>query len=121
METKKYQEALTKELEQLEKQLNTVGRINLDNPADWETIGSKETNIDDDHSDQNDNADAQEEFGERHAILQDLEIRYNNVKQALERIKDNTFGKCQVCEKNIEPERLKANPAATTCLEHTRQ
>jgi len=105
-------------LKLLKKELATVGRVNPDNPADWEVTGNPETNKDDDHSDPNDNADDQEEFSERSAILTDLEIRFNNVKKALERIEINNFGKCEVCGKEIEKERLEANPAATTCIEH---
>ncbi len=119
MNIKYYREKLEKELALLIKELKTVGRVNPDNPTDWETTGALETNADDDHSDPNDNADAQEEFGERNAILQDLEIRYNNVKKALERIDKRMFGKCKTCGKEIEKERLEANPAATTCIEHT--
>ena len=118
MDIKYYQEKLEEKLKLLEKGLGTVGRINPDNPNDWEAVGDSETNKDDDHSDPNDNADDQEEFGERNAILTDLEIRFNNVKEALERIENNTYGKCEVCEKEIEAERLEANPAATTCIKH---
>ena len=118
METKYYKEKLEEELKLLEKELRTVGKINPNNPADWEAVGNPETNKDDDHSDPNDNADDQEEFGERNAILNDLEIRFNNIKKALERIKNNNYGKCNVCEKEIEKERLIANPAATVCINH---
>jgi len=119
MKTNFYKEKLEEELILLTKELKTVGKINPDNPIDWEATGSMETNTNDDHSDSNDNADNQEEFGERNAILNDLEIRYNNVKKALRRIAEGNFGKCEVCGKEIEAERLKANPAATTCLDHT--
>jgi len=118
METKYHKGKLEEELKLLEKELGTIGIINPNNPADWEAIGNSETNKDDDHSDPNDNADDQEEFGERNAILKDLEIRFNNVKKALERIKNGDYGKCEVCEKEIEAKRLEANPAATTCIEH---
>ena len=115
----KYKIKLEEELELLEKELEGLGRVNPENKNDWEATGDAETNANDDHSDPNDNADDQEEFGERQAILQDLEPRYNNVKKALERIENGTFGKCEVCQKEIEENRLDANPAATTCIEHT--
>jgi len=118
MNIKYYKEKLEEELTLLEKELDTVGKINPDNPQDWEVTGNPETNKNDDHSDPNDNADDQEEFGERQAILKDLEIRYNHLKKALERIENETFGKCEICQKEIEEDRLEANPAATTCLEH---
>ncbi|MEA2112694.1 MAG: TraR/DksA C4-type zinc finger protein [Patescibacteria group bacterium] len=118
MDTKYYKEKLLEELNILEKELGNLGTINPDNPNDWVATGNTETNQDEDHSDPNDNADDQEEFSERHAILNDLEVRLNNIKTALESIKNNTYGKCKVCGKDIEKERLEANPAATTCIEH---
>ena len=118
MNTENYKKKLQEELELLKSELKKLGRINPSNPSDWETVGDPETNNNDDHSDPNDNADDQEEFGERQAILNDLEIRFNNVKKTLERIENNTYGKCEVCGKEIEKERLEANPAATTCIEH---
>ncbi|MFH1402368.1 MAG: TraR/DksA family transcriptional regulator [Patescibacteria group bacterium] len=117
MKTKIYKEKLEEELKLLEKELGTVGRINPDNPNDWEATGDVEMNKDD-TSDPNDNADKMEELGTRQAILTDLEIRFHNVKNALKRIENNEFGKCEVCGKEIEEKRLDANPAATTCIEH---
>jgi len=118
MDTKKYKNKLEEELKILEKELQGLGIINPENSKDWETIGDAETNANDDHSDPNDNADDQEEFGERQAILNDLEIRHNNIKKALLKIEAKTYGKCEVCQKEIEEKRLEANPAATTCIEH---
>ena len=120
MNTENYKKKLQEELRLLKSELKKLGRINPNNPNDWETVGNPETNNNDDHSDPNDNADDQEEFGERQAILDDLEISFNNVKKTLERIENNTYGKCEICGKEIEKERLEANPAATTCIEHTK-
>jgi len=52
------------------------------------------------------------------AILADLEARYDLVLEALRRIENNTYGKCEVCGKTIEEERLEADPSARTCIEH---
>lgn len=47
-----------------------------------------------------------------------LELRLKDVTEALEKIQknDNSFGKCEVCGKEIEIARLKINPAAKTCI-----
>ena len=50
--------------------------------------------------------------------MKELEIRYNEVKEALKRIEEGTYGICRVSGEQIEPERLEANPAATTCIKH---
>ncbi len=39
------------------------------------------------------------------------------IDQALQRIEDNTFGKCQDCGKAIAAARLKVIPHATLCIE----
>lgn len=114
MKTEIYKEKLEVEKELLTKQLESLGVKNLQNPNNWETVNIPE----DDFSDPNDNADSQEEFGEKNAITNDLEIRLKNINNALQRIESNTYGQCEVCGKEIEEERLNANPAATTCLEH---
>ncbi len=110
-----YKNALEKELVLLEAELKTVGRKNPDNPKDWEPVPTDLNTL---ASDENEVADSIETFEENTAILKELEIRYNEVKVALERISSNTFGKCTVCGAPIEEKKLEANPAATTCMKH---
>lgn len=99
----------------LEKELSTVGRVNPENPADWEAKGS---NFDTLNADENEVADTIEEYEANTAILKQLETRYNEVKSALLRIEEGSYGICSVCGKPIEQARLAANPAATTCQDH---
>jgi DnaK suppressor protein len=40
------------------------------------------------------------------------------VREALQRITDGTYGKCVVCGRPIEPARLEAIPWTPYCLEH---
>jgi RNA polymerase-binding transcription factor DksA len=46
-----------------------------------------------------------------------LNKRYKDVTAALSRIEDGTYGICSISGKEIESERLDADPAATTCIE----
>ncbi|MFO7753846.1 MAG: RNA polymerase-binding protein DksA [Desulfobacteraceae bacterium] len=39
------------------------------------------------------------------------------IRKALERIENGTFGICETCEEEISPERLKARPVTTQCIE----
>ncbi len=110
-----YKEMLEEELRTVEAELKTVGRKNPDNPKDWEPVPDK---MDTTRGDDNETADTIESFEGNTAILKQLEIRYNDIKAALQRIKDGTYGKCEICGKSIEEKRLEANPAATTCIEH---
>lgn len=83
-------------------------------PGDWEPIPS-ETGIEADLADQ---ADVVMSLESNAAILADLEARYSTILSALSRIEKKTYGKCEVCNKQIEEARLMADPAATTCVEH---
>ena len=108
-----FKKILEDELKTLEAELKTVGHKNPANPADWEaTPGEFST----DKADENEIASNIEQYEDKTAILKQLEIRYNEVKDALKRIADNTYGNCSVCGKPIEQARLEANAAATTCM-----
>jgi RNA polymerase-binding transcription factor DksA len=62
-----------------------------------------------------------EHYSENNAILTDLETRLGEVTGALARIADGTYGTCRICGKDIETERLDADPSADTCKEHLDQ
>jgi RNA polymerase-binding transcription factor DksA len=105
------------EKEELEKELVKVGRINPDNPGDWEARPVLEDR-DVSQADENTVADSIEEYEDNAAIVTTLEKRYNDIKSGLDKIKHNVFGLCQICQKEIEFDRLDANPSARTCKEH---
>jgi RNA polymerase-binding transcription factor DksA len=113
-ETSTYKATLEDEKKVLETELESVGRRNPSNPSDWEAV-PQETGQE---PDPNDRADMMEHLGENSAILNDLEIRYNAVLAALDHIEKGTYGICEVCGIAIEEPRLKADPAANTCLTH---
>lgn len=52
------------------------------------------------------------------AVQDQLDDRLSDVDAALERIEEGTYGRCEACGKEIEPERLEARPATRYCLEH---
>ena len=105
---------LLKEKQLLEKELETIGRRNPDNPADWEAVPPEARG----EADKNIAADMIEGFEEAYATEGELEQRLAKISSALERIDKGTYGICQVCGKQIEEERLMANPAATTRVAH---
>ena len=106
---------LETELKILEGELQSIGGRNPANPADWEAT-APDMNIP--AADPNEVADTIEEYETRSGEVKELEIRYNEVKEALKRIEEGTYGICRVSGEQIEPERLEANPAATTCIKH---
>jgi DnaK suppressor protein len=58
---------------------------------------------------------------ERHAsLLETFENEMDEVQAALDRLEDGTYGRCEICERPIDDERLEAFPAARYCIEHER-
>ncbi len=54
--------------------------------------------------------------------LEDIEIEIlRQIDAALERMKEGTYGLCEVCGKPIEEERLRAIPWTTYCKEHAEE
>ncbi len=110
-----YKTRLEEMLQALTKELETISIHNPENPSDWVAVPDRDETND---ADENIVADGVEEWETRAAIVADLEGRYNSVTAALARIDAGTFGTCEVCGAHIEAERLGANPAARTCIEH---
>ncbi|TSC54746.1 MAG: DnaK suppressor protein [Parcubacteria group bacterium LiPW_30] len=111
----KYIQKLTEEKKLLEEEMQSLGRKNPSNPKDWEPVPSV---MDASVSDKNEMADLMEDFEEVTATQSELEKRLNEVDAAILRTKNNGYGICSVCGKEIEEKRLDANAAATTCMEH---
>ncbi len=110
----KIKEKLEKERDILLVQMGDMGKLNPVT-GEWEAIPEERTSQE---SDQNDMADRFEDFEERSSMIRDLEPRLNNILLALKKIGKDSFGKCEVCGKDIELTRLEANPAARTCKKH---
>lgn len=98
----------------VETELGTVGRRNPENAADWEPVAANEERP----AERDEVADKLESFEENVAIVRQLESRLGDIDAALERIESGAYGACSVCGKEIETDRLGANPAATTCKAH---
>lgn len=110
-----FKEKLLKEKTLLEEELASIGKANPDNPDDWDATSGK---IEVDSADENEVADKMEELEENKAILHQLEPQLNEVKLALKRIEDGTYGICEISGEPIEKKRLEANPSARTSIKH---
>ena len=119
MNTDTYKSKLEAELETLTKELEKVAKVDTGSTQeDWVAKGAQEGIG---QADPNERADAMEEYESNASVLRDIEVRYNQVKAALERIENGTYGVCEVSGEPIEEDRLEANPAATTCKAHMDQ
>jgi DnaK suppressor protein len=107
-----YKTKLETEKKLLEDELSSLGKV--DDTGDWEATPDTEINTQD-VQDEADMADRSEDYEEKSIKLNALELRLRDTNKALEKIKNNSFGVCEKCGKNIEEDRLEANPAATTC------
>ena len=110
-----FRKNLEEELLLVEKELEDIGQKNPDNKTDWE---AKPADFDINNADDSEKADKMEEYEENTAVLKELEIRYNDIKGALKKIEEGTYGICEISGELIEEERLIANPAARTCKKH---
>jgi RNA polymerase-binding transcription factor DksA len=108
-------DALEAERDRLEEELAGHGRV-LNDAGDWEgaSIG-----FDGEESDPNDVADQIEELATNVPLVAELEERHTDIAEALEKMDEGLYGICEVGSEAIPLERLKANPAARTCVEHS--
>jgi DnaK suppressor protein len=58
------------------------------------------------------------ERGEAGVLAGQLQETLNEVAQAIQRLEDGTYGRCEVCGVAIEPARLEAMPATRFCINH---
>jgi len=116
MNTDEIRKALEQELELLNKELGEVAVADPENPGGF--VGKEPDMNDENPADILEQGHEQEEFSKNQAITNDLEMRLLHVKQALGALEDGTYGTCHTCKNPINPARLEANKAATTCIEH---
>ncbi|MBI5138817.1 MAG: TraR/DksA C4-type zinc finger protein [Candidatus Vogelbacteria bacterium] len=120
----KFQKKLEEDKKRLETELSGVSvRVNPKDPENWEAAYDTPDELTETHSAEIDPMDVAETIGNYEkgfALNQQLEEQLNRVKHALDKIKDGTYGMCDKCNSMIPLARLEANPAAVTCMAHSR-
>lgn len=106
-----FKQKLLDEKKALIEELSSIGR--QDENGDWSVVPALQE--DGAESDEVDQADFVEDFESKIARLGSMEVRYQQIISALERIEAGTYGQCLKSGKPIEEDRLEANPAAETC------
>jgi RNA polymerase-binding protein DksA len=107
---------LDAELDALQEELASHGRATPES-GDWQgTTGG----LTGEEADPNDAADQMEELATNVPLVEELEKRYKEVAAALKSIEKGTYGICEKCEEEIPMKRLQANPAARTCVTHSK-
>jgi len=105
---KEFQDQLDEERQKLQERLKQL-------TAPDEEMFSKMPDFGSETLDLNIEADQIEEIGNILALRQVLENNLKDISEASERIKNDTYGICQRCQKEIELRRLRIEPTATLC------
>lgn len=106
-------DALEAEGYTLEMELSDRGK--KDTAGDWTGAAVGEQG---EESDPNDVADNIEELAINVAVVEELEKRQRDIVDALEKMDEGTYGLCEEGGEEVSYDRLKANPAARTCIAH---
>ena len=115
IDTTECRELLEEQLAVLTQDLQKLGIHNPQVKEDWIALPTDTEVIE---ADENIVADRVEDWMEKTATLAALETEYNTILLALSKIDTGTYGICETCGEEIEEERLMADPAARTCMEH---
>lgn len=110
-----FRKQLEDEKTRLERELGTMARRNPDAPEDWE-VTQPDLNVM--AAAKEEVADVQEELENAASTEYNLESRLRDVNEALEKIRHGKYGICAVDSEPIDEARLRANPAALTCVKH---
>lgn len=107
-----YKTKLEEEKNLLEIELGSLGKVDAE--GDWSASPESET-LNQEVQDEADLAERAEDFEERASKLNIFEEKLAKINKALKKIEDGSYGICENCGKNIEEDRLEANPSAETC------
>jgi DnaK suppressor protein len=112
IDIQKYKNILETELKRLESEILEVAEKEGD--STWEAKQLEE----EDKSDRVDVANSIETYESNVSIAENLEREIIDIRHALEKIESDAFGTCEICQAEIEEERLDAKPESRTCEAH---
>lgn len=106
----KMEKRLKKEQESIQDSLESFAIKDKELKGDWDSSFPKinEANLEE-------SADAVEQYGNALPVEFSLEKRLQDIKLALEKIKNGKYGICEICKKPISHNRLEVFPEAKTC------
>lgn len=107
---------LEAERDSLEEDLASHGRA-IPETGDWQGNSS---GLQGEEADPADAADQIEELITNVPLVEELEGRYKDVRRAIQKMEDGKYGICEVCNEEIPMDRLEANPAARSCIKHSK-
>ncbi len=117
MNTKLVEENKTKLLAEQKKIQDMLKR---DDVVDSEIPGGHKPKFMEAGNEDSENAQESEQFADDLSVTENLEDRLTLVESALKRIESGSYGVCLVGGEEIEEDRLRAEPAAATCIKHSK-
>lgn len=100
---------LEEEKAKLEKELGNIAK-----PTG--TPGDFETKFEEIGTDKDDNATEVETYADNLSVETSLENQLKDVREALKKMENETYGICENCHQEIDAERLRIYPAAKVCI-----
>ncbi len=112
---KELEELLKEKKRELEEKLSSMAKKDPQIKGDWDT---KFPSFNKPHGARvsEEAADEVEEYENLLPVEHILELKLQDVNQALEKIKKNKYGFCEKCQKPIDFLRLKISPEVKNCL-----
>ena len=103
----------------LSEQKRIEDMLKRDDVADTEIPGGHKPKFMEAGDEDSENAQESEQFADDLSVTENLESRLKKIEWALARIENGTYGKCAMGDQ-IEEARLRAEPAAETCIKHSK-
>lgn len=111
MNTENYKKILEQKKASLEKELETFAVEDKNLEGNWDAKVRKA-----DDTDMEEKADEAQEYDNLLSVEHSLELKLKEVKAALEKIANGTYGTCEKCGKEIEADRLEVAPEGKFCI-----
>jgi DnaK suppressor protein len=107
---KELKEKLDKSKTSLEETLGSFAHKNQSVKGDWKTIYPKSNKVNEEEK-----ADEVEEYSSLLPVEHSLETKLKKVNEALDKIKNNSYGSCEDCGKEVPYEELSITPETKNC------
>lgn len=108
---------LKREREEIIEELKTFAKEDENIEGDWESLYPDYNQGDAGGEVIENEALEVEEYSSRLPIEHSLELKLKAINLALKKMEQGDYGICEKCDQSINQERLKAYPAARTCVE----
>ena len=112
----KFKTVLEKEKGEITDELRSIAVQSKTDPSEW-TSKFPSSDTDTGHEAEESRANEVEDYASQSQITKTLSQKLADVNLALDKIANNTYGKCDNCNKDISPERLDALPEARFCYD----